>query len=81
MFKNKIPELAKKQGISNAYQLSLALKSSTTLAARLWSGDFAKIGVDTLHRLCDLFECQISDFLYYDGNALPVKERVKEVRQ
>ncbi len=27
----------------------------------------------TLHRLCDLFACQISDFLYYDGDSLPGK--------
>jgi DNA-binding Xre family transcriptional regulator len=70
MFKNRVPELAKQKGIPNAYRLSLALEVSPTLSARLWSGDFQKIGIDTLHKLCDLFDCQISDFLFYDGNRL-----------
>jgi DNA-binding Xre family transcriptional regulator len=68
MFQNRIPELAQQKGILNAYQLGLALKVSPTLSARLWKGDFNKIGIDTLHKLCDLFGCQISDFLFYDGN-------------
>jgi DNA-binding Xre family transcriptional regulator len=68
MFKNRIRDLAERQGISNAYQLGKALNVSPTLSARLWSGDFEKIGVDTLHKLCDLFGCQISDYLFYDGN-------------
>jgi DNA-binding Xre family transcriptional regulator len=70
MFQNRIPELAKKKGISNAYQLSKVLKVSPTLSARLWSGDFAKIGIDTLHRLCIFFDCQIGDFLIFDGKKL-----------
>jgi DNA-binding Xre family transcriptional regulator len=69
MFKNKIPDLSKKKGLMNAFQLGKALGVSPTTANRLWNGDFAKIGVDTLHRLCNLFECQISDFLYFDGES------------
>jgi DNA-binding Xre family transcriptional regulator len=68
MFNNKIPELSQQKGILNAYQLGLSLSVSPTLSARLWSGDFSKIGIDTLHKLCDLFGCQISDYLLYDGN-------------
>jgi DNA-binding Xre family transcriptional regulator len=68
MFKNKIPDLSKKKGLKNAFQLGKALKCSPTTANRLWNGDFDKVGIDTLHRLCALFECQISDFLYYDGD-------------
>jgi DNA-binding Xre family transcriptional regulator len=74
MFKNKIPDLSKKKGLMNAFQLGKALGVSPTTASRLWSGDFGKVGVDTLHRLCDLFECQISDYLYYDGESLPGAE-------
>jgi DNA-binding Xre family transcriptional regulator len=73
MFKNKISALSEKKGLVNAFQLGKALNVSPTTANRLWNGDFAKIGVDTLHRLCDLFGCQISDYLYYDGNELPDK--------
>jgi DNA-binding Xre family transcriptional regulator len=70
MFKNKIPDLSKKKGLMNAFQLGRSLGVSPTTASRLWNGDFGKVGVDTLHRLCDLFECQISDYLHYDGNLL-----------
>jgi len=73
MFKNKILDLSKKKGLMNAFQLSKALDISPTTGSRLWNGDFSKVGVDTLHRLCDLFECQISDFLHYDGDSLPGK--------
>jgi DNA-binding Xre family transcriptional regulator len=73
MFKNKIPDLSKKKGLMNAFQLGKALDVSPTTASRLWNGDFSKIGTDTLHRLCDLFDCQISDYLYYDGDSLPGK--------
>jgi DNA-binding Xre family transcriptional regulator len=57
----------------NAFQLGKALGVSPTTANRLWKGDFGKVGIDTLHRLCDLFGCQISDYLYYDGDSLPGK--------
>ncbi len=66
MFKNKIPDLCIKKGLKNAFQLSKVLKCSPTTASRLWNGDFDKIATDTLHKLCDLFNCQISDYLYYE---------------
>jgi DNA-binding Xre family transcriptional regulator len=69
MFQNKIPELAKSKGLQNAFQLSKALGVSRATTNRLWNGDFNKIGIDTLHKLCRLFECQISDYLhYFSGN-------------
>jgi DNA-binding Xre family transcriptional regulator len=70
MFRNRIPELAEKRGLKNAYQLGKALRVSPTLSSRLWNGDFSKIGIDTLHRLCEFFDCQVSDFLHYDGQPL-----------
>jgi DNA-binding Xre family transcriptional regulator len=73
MFKNKIPNLSRKQGLMNAYQLGLALRVSPTTARRLWDGSFDKIGTGTLHSLCILFQCQISDYLFYDGDSLPGK--------
>ncbi len=72
MFKNLIPDLSKSKGLMNAFQLGKALGVSPTTASRLWNGDFNKIGTDTLHKLCDLFNCQISDFLFYDGDSLPL---------
>jgi DNA-binding Xre family transcriptional regulator len=70
VFENNIPELAKNKGLANAYQLGKALKVAPTTANRLWNGEFNKVGIDTLHRLCDLFECQVSDYLHYDGKPL-----------
>lgn len=70
MFKNNIPKLAEEKGIINAFQLAKALNISYSVVVRLWNGEFSKVGIDTLHRLCDLFQCQISDFLYWDGNKL-----------
>jgi DNA-binding Xre family transcriptional regulator len=74
MFKNKIRDLSENKGLINAFQLGKALDVSPTTASRLWSGDFDKIAVDTLHKLCDLFECQISDYLFYNGDSLPGKK-------
>ncbi len=48
MFKNKIPDLSKKKGLMNAFQLGKALGVSPTTASRLWNGDFSRIGIDTL---------------------------------
>jgi DNA-binding Xre family transcriptional regulator len=73
MFNNKIQDLSKNKGLMNAFQLGKALDVSPTTANRLWNGDFSKVGIDTLHRLCDLFECQISDYLHYDGDSLQGK--------
>jgi transcriptional regulator with XRE-family HTH domain len=52
MFKNKIPNLSKKKGLTNAFQLGKALGVSPTTASRLWNGDFDKIGIDMQVRLC-----------------------------
>lgn len=72
MFKNKIPEWSKRRGIQNAFQLANELKISQATASRLWSGNFSKVGIDTLHKLCELFDCQIGDFLFFDGQSLDV---------
>lgn len=70
MFRYKIPQKAKDAGIENAFQLAKALGVGPMTAARLWSGDFERLDLKTIHRLCDLFQCQISEFLYWDGKKL-----------
>jgi DNA-binding Xre family transcriptional regulator len=65
MMKIKIAETAQKHGVKSAYGLQKALSISPTIAARLWKGDFDKIGIKTLERLCDYFKCQTNDFLEY----------------
>ena len=49
---------AEKCGITTAYQLQKAMEVSPTIAARLWRGDFDKLGVVTLDRLCNALRCQ-----------------------
>ena len=77
-FRNKIPEAAKAAGIVNAFQLAKAAGLSPMAASRLWK-DFSRCDVDSLHRLCELFDCQISDFLEYDRKPIfkvkPVKKK------
>lgn len=53
-----IRERAEKCGITTAYQLQKALEISPTIAARLWKGNFDKLGMVTLDRLCKALRCQ-----------------------
>lgn len=39
---------------------------SPTLASRLWNGEFAKIGVVTLDRLCRALKCQPGKLITYE---------------
>ena len=60
-----IKERAKKCGIENAYQLQKAMDISPTIAARLWRGDFEKLGMNTLNKLCDVLACQPNALFKY----------------
>ncbi len=60
-----IRERAEKNGITTAYQLQKAMGISPTIAARLWRGDFDKIGIGTLDRLCRVLRCQPDKLLHY----------------
>jgi DNA-binding Xre family transcriptional regulator len=65
MMKVKIAETAEKHGVKSAYALQKALDLSPTIAARLWKGEFGKIGINTLEKLCERFQCQTNDLLEY----------------
>jgi DNA-binding Xre family transcriptional regulator len=65
MIERRVRELAEKRGYKTAYQLRIALGVSPSLAARLWKGDFEKIGISTLNRLCALLQCQPDKLLHY----------------
>jgi DNA-binding Xre family transcriptional regulator len=69
--KSKIAEIAGKRGFKNAYALQKVLDISPTMAARLWSGEFKQIGLETLEKLGELLECSPNDLLGYD--VAPVK--------
>ena len=65
MIKVLIKEVAEKRGITTAYQLRNALGVSPTVAARLWRGNFAMLGMDTLNKLCRVLRCQPDKLLRY----------------
>jgi DNA-binding Xre family transcriptional regulator len=65
MIKIKIAELAKKHGLNTAYALQKALDMPPTMASRLFKGDFDKIGIGTIEKLCEYFGCQPDAFLEY----------------
>ncbi len=65
MIKIKIAELAKKHDVTSAYQLQNFLGISPSIASRLWKGDFDKIGINTINKLCYRFDCQPSDFMEF----------------
>jgi len=65
MIKIKIAETAQKNGLKSAYALQKALSISPTIAARLWKGDFDKLGINTLDKLCQHFDCQPNEFFEY----------------
>lgn len=65
MIEVKIREFAEKRGMTTAYQLRVALDVSPTVAARLWRGDFAMLGMDTLDKLCRVLRCQPDKLLRF----------------
>ncbi len=61
MIKIKLQETARTRGLTTAYSLQKALNCSPTMASRLWNGRFKQIGIETIGKLCDLFDCQPND--------------------
>ncbi len=64
--KIRIAELARQHNFKNAYALQNALKCSPTMASRLWKGNFAQIGIETIEKLCELFKCSPNDLFGFD---------------
>jgi len=65
MIRVLIQERAKAKGITTAYQLQKLLDVQPSVAARLWKGDFTKIDLGTLSKLCEKLKCQPSQLLKY----------------
>ena len=66
MIKIQIAEVAQAKDIKSAYALQKALDVSPTVASRLWKGDFEKIGIGTLDKLCETLKCQPSRLFRYE---------------
>jgi DNA-binding Xre family transcriptional regulator len=67
-----IRERAEKRGIENANQLGTALDVAPNVAARLWSGVFEKLGMNTLERLCEVLHCQPNALFRYEPHTRKV---------
>jgi DNA-binding Xre family transcriptional regulator len=70
-----IQELAKTRGIENAFQLWGRIDGSKETAAQLWRGDFAKIGINTLEKLCAVFDCDVGDLLSIEMSGTPSRNK------
>jgi excisionase family DNA binding protein len=79
MIEIKIAEVAQRNNLHTAYALGKVLGISPTIAARLWKGDFTKIGINTLDKLCNLFDCQPSDLLKHRGEGVTQKSKPRLV--
>ena len=76
--KIRIAELATKHGLKHAFDLQKALNISPTMASRLWKGNFKQIGVETIEKLCELFDCSPNDLFGYD--VAPVAPKPKKAK-
>jgi DNA-binding Xre family transcriptional regulator len=81
MMKVKIAETAEKHGVKSAYALQKALNISPTIAARLWKGEFDKIGVNTLEKLCERFQCQTNDLLEYPLTQKSITQKSSDTQK
>lgn len=61
-----IKERAEKRGIKNAHQLGIALGVAPNVSARLWSGEFEKLGMNTFEKLCEVLVCQPNALFRYE---------------
>jgi putative transcriptional regulator len=67
MVKLQIKQTAKRQGITNAYQLQKAMGIQPGMAARLWKGNMKMIALDTLDALCEALECELEELIVRVG--------------
>jgi DNA-binding Xre family transcriptional regulator len=66
MITPRIKEVCQKRGITTAYQLQKALPAAPSVAARLWAGEFERVDLTTLDRLCTLLRCKPNDLLAHE---------------
>jgi DNA-binding Xre family transcriptional regulator len=66
MIKTHVQAIARKRGITTAYQLQKALGVSPSVAAKLWKDDFEFISRTSLKRLCQLLMVQPGKLITYE---------------
>jgi DNA-binding Xre family transcriptional regulator len=63
MVKLQIRQTAKRNGITNAYQLQKVMEIQPAMAARLWKGDMKMIALNTLDALCESLDCELDELI------------------
>jgi DNA-binding Xre family transcriptional regulator len=63
MVKLRIKQIARRNGITNAYQLQKAMSIQPGMAARLWKGQMKMIALDTLDALCEALDCELEELI------------------
>ncbi len=69
MIEVRIREVCEARGITTAYQLQKALNVQPSVAARLYKGEFTRIDLDTLDKLCAVLKCQPHKLLHFTPNG------------
>ena len=67
MVKLQIKQTAKRNGITNAYQLQKAMQIQPAMAARLWKGSMKMIALSTLDALCESLDCELNELMVRVG--------------
>jgi putative transcriptional regulator len=63
MVELKIKEVAEQRGINNPFTLSQVSGLAYASCHRIWNGQPAMIGLDTIDRLCEALNCEPGDIL------------------
>jgi len=69
MFKWRVQEVAKEQGIKSAVQLAEQLGVAPGTAVSLWYGRSLRIDLPTLARVCKKLNCTPNDVLVFDDQV------------
>jgi DNA-binding Xre family transcriptional regulator len=69
MIKTHVQAIAKKRGITTAYQLQKALNVSPSVAAKLWKDEFEFISRTSLNRLCELLRVGPASLITFEKES------------
>jgi putative transcriptional regulator len=75
MIELKIREVSEEKGIGSPFALSQATGLAYATCHNIWNGEPARIGLDTLDRLCEALDCEPGDLLVRSTSAKKAKRR------
>jgi DNA-binding Xre family transcriptional regulator len=65
MIRPRLHEIARKNGITNAYQFQKASGFPNSMAYYLWQREWQSVNLKTLNTLCTIFKCTPNDLLEF----------------